>query len=76
MGYAIIKYDVYENGKVHDRREFFLVDGESDISHLSNKCAPGSVAYTSDHSMAWQMSPDHIWVSVVNVPELLARLDF
>ena len=48
-------------------KKTFLIDSESDITELNQKaeeCAPGSIAYTADMSVVYQLGNDHKWYAI------------
>lgn len=45
-------------------RKIFLIDSEADISELepeTNASAPGSIAYTADMKIVYQLGNDRVW---------------
>lgn len=70
MSYSIIEHDSYETGFMYDKREQFLIDSEDDVENLPDNCAPGSAAFMTNDSRAWQMNSSKTWCEVKSVSAL------
>lgn len=42
----------------------FILDSEEDVKELPIYGEAGSMAYTADMSIIYQLSPSHVWVKV------------
>lgn len=42
----------------------YIMDSEKDIENLPTHGEAGSIAYTADMSVIYQLSPSHKWVKV------------
>lgn len=42
----------------------YILDSEEDVKELPIYGEAGSIAYTSDMTVIYQLSPSHVWVKV------------
>lgn len=52
---------MYQEVKIMDE---YILDSEADVVDLPTHCEPGSIAYVTDMTAIYQLSPSHIWVKV------------